>query len=144
MKNLVPVAFLVAAGCAVMPQEPMCDPELETQLRSDIAEICKASSNAPMQGHEAERMVEERFQQVLERVPTLLSDPVGAAPAASEIKDALEDVKAVARGAPLPVVVAYYEDLWRSGQLSDRQAVIMLRLMQEIVAHVKKEERREG
>ena len=106
---------------------------LEDQLRVDIAEFVRAKAQQPIQKEAQAKMVDQMVASVKSSFPSVLIDaPKAGSPTDETLRQVLSDLDRVGVGAPRPVLISFYAELWKSERIGPQQRIIFERLARAI------------
>jgi hypothetical protein len=113
---------------------------LERQLREDLGALIRAKNQRPSQDDEVSKAIDSLAAQLKSSFPGILAvDSTTTAPTEDALRRAYSDLKRAGAGAPMPVLVSFYTELWRSKPLKPDQAIIFVRVMSAITLAVEKQ-----
>jgi hypothetical protein len=123
------LAFLVASA-AVRGEATT----LESQLRADIEAFVRSKAPQPVQQEAMTKTIDQAVSEVKRLYPAVLKDEGSKADAPTDeaLTQAHGDLERVGRGAPLPVMVSFYAELWKGQHIGPKQRIIFERLMRAI------------
>jgi hypothetical protein len=132
----VALTFLVARAAA--PSEATT---LESQFRADIEAFVRSKSPQPVQQDSLNQMVDQVVAEVKRSYPAVLKEDEKkeGPPTDDALTRAYNDLERVGGGAPRPVLVSFYTELWKSQRIQPQQRVILERLMLAVTEAVQKQ-----
>jgi len=106
---------------------------LEDQLRVDIAVFVRAKAQQPVQKEAQAKMIDQMVASVKSSYPSVLIDAAKVdLPTDEVLRRALSDLDRVGAGAPRPVLISFYAELWKSERIGPQQRIIFGRLARAI------------
>lgn len=115
---------------------------LESQFRADIDAFIRAKAPQPIQKEAQAKMVDQMVSDLKRSYPAVLDEGAKAdAPTDEALTRVFGDLERVGAGAPRPVLVSFYIELWKNQRLVPQQRVIFERLMRAITDAAEKQKK---